>query len=369
MSPDHELPQFNTLYRPAPNSMGLLNSIARPDDDPEFLQYLKDSKPALDLALTALEKDYFLYPYAVVTPHRAFNIPTPVNPGHLFSAWFAYGNAQVHYWDEADQSIETFDNLFKVIKLHLEEHDDLNTRGDYWTRNKELYYKSLLHIIRNTSDTALIDNIETMLEAQPVLYDDMQRVLHNELRILDETLLAPETMLALGLEVNLRIEDRIQIIQLQNVTNFMRDQLPALEELVEKPVTEYEQWLKTSDWHKVPYTSYLDGYFTQSLMFTLHNAQKTNAMRTATLLAIPIERYKKDTGAYPNTLNALIPDYLDTIPLSPATNTPFQYDYDGNAQSYSLTDINIPRYGYDGNGSGVYRFDYITEKDFPYPDE
>ncbi len=46
---------------------------------------------------------------------------------------------------------------------------------------------------------------------------------------------------------------------------------------------------------------------------------------TRTMIAMA--RFRADQGHWPETLDQLVPDYLDTIPINPQTGNPFEYDH------------------------------------------
>ncbi len=46
----------------------------------------------------------------------------------------------------------------------------------------------------------------------------------------------------------------------------------------------------------------------------------------AALIGVALERRRLETGAFPNELEELVPGYLDSVPLDPATNDPIGYE-------------------------------------------
>lgn len=55
-----------------------------------------------------------------------------------------------------------------------------------------------------------------------------------------------------------------------------------------------------------------------------------NASRDLTIVAIALERYRRDKGAMPEHLQELVPDYLPELPLDPFDGHPFRYRRAGN---------------------------------------
>lgn len=77
----------------------------------------------------------------------------------------------------------------------------------------------------------------------------------------------------------------------------------------------------------------------RSFMMTARHARLT---RDATVVAIVLERYRRDYGGYPAALDDLVPQYLDAVPSDPVT---------GEALRYSLFE-GAPRLA-DPDGEGV----------------
>ncbi|MFP6598799.1 MAG: hypothetical protein VCC01_15180 [Candidatus Hydrogenedentota bacterium] len=357
--PDREKPQFKTLYSPLRNSMGALVGVTRPDDHPDFLQYLRDAGPALYIAESMLEKEYFLYEYPVVNQHHRLTLPPPIDLQPVFAVWLAYGNAQALFWNEGDKCTETFSNIFLARRL-TSKQIPFGYPGQYRWND---YYKTLMAIVRKTDDINTIDNIQEMLEAQPLPFDDMVSVLHSVLLMFDDTLDTPATLEKRGTGLDMGPDDHLYLMFVQKAALFIRDELSALEELAPKPVTEYSRWLESNDWASVPFATYMDAHFILGAMRVLEAAHRANAMQTITLLVIAVERYQKDNGQYPPELEDLIPKYIDAAPLSPATLAPLQYER--FEDSYAIFDQEIKYFGYDGKLSGTRLVEYVTKKDFP----
>jgi hypothetical protein len=63
-----------------------------------------------------------------------------------------------------------------------------------------------------------------------------------------------------------------------------------------------------------------------------------------TRIMLAIEGYRADAGALPETLDALVPDYLEAVPVDPTHGDPFVYRIDGDeAIGYVLYSIGLDR--------------------------
>lgn len=70
------------------------------------------------------------------------------------------------------------------------------------------------------------------------------------------------------------------------------------------------------------------------------------------LHALSIQRalanFQQATGSFPSSLNQLVPKFLESIPLDPATNKPYRYLLTTNGDDYSL----CPQYAETSNSCG-----------------
>jgi hypothetical protein len=339
--------------------MGKLIGISLPDDDPDLHQFLRDSKPAFDLAATILDKEHYLPPYPPISYKHRANLPRPIRTNILYGTWLAYATAQIRYWDEPEQAVETLNTLYKVTKLTRNNTVSFYETTVEWTS----YYKRIQNLIRESEDPTLINNIEKMLQDQTIPFDDMQHLLHHNLVLLDEALMMHEIAESYGKAFEPDFEDHIDQISLQNTVHFIRQDLPNLQILADQPLAKVQQWLKTSDWDNVFFAGHLDSQIMMNIASSLTAAHIDNAMHQATLLAINIERYQKDLGRYPNTLNDLIPGYLSEISDSPATQKP--YVYQKQQDFYLLSEQPIQRLQWDGKTTHSATYRYVEPKDFP----
>lgn len=346
-------------FFPGQSSMGRMIGISLPDDHPDLHQFLRDSKPAFDHAATILDKEHYLPPYPPISYRRRADVPSPIRTNILFGTWLAYATAQIRYWNEPEQAVETLDTLYKVTKLARKNTISLYETTVEWSP----YYKRIQSLIRESGDTTLINNIEKMLQEQPIPNEDMQKVLHHSLVLLDEALMLHEIAGLYGTAFEPDFDDHIHQIQLQNTVHYIRQELSDLQNLADQPPAQFQEWMKTTDWDTVFLARYVDNQIMMNISANHFRAHTDNAMHQATLLTINIERYKKDTGHYPDTLDDLIPDYLSEIPDSPATQKP--YVYQKQQDLYLLSGQPIPQFRWDGKTTHHVTNRYVKPKDFP----
>ena len=60
--PSQDNPKMTEKYVPASGSAAWLVNVERPDDDPEFIAYMKECEPSIEKVREALNSPYFLWP-------------------------------------------------------------------------------------------------------------------------------------------------------------------------------------------------------------------------------------------------------------------------------------------------------------------
>ena len=68
------------------------------------------------------------------------------------------------------------------------------------------------------------------------------------------------------------------------------------------------------------------GNFTVGLERTMETSDDYTSQLGAAEIAVALRRYKLDSGSYPADLNALLPHYLDQLPINPYTGQPPAYE-------------------------------------------
>ena len=138
-----------------------------------------------------------------------------------------------------------------------------------------------------------------------------------------------------------RLVIKVDIIRLhRNMAQFYDEFL----EVVDKPYLEFR---------KAPLNIPGD-FFGQRIVPRLiesrAEAARYRAHLNGTMVAIALRLYRIERGDYPDNLDALVPAYLDSMPLDPFTGSPFHYEKAGD-------DFRLYGYGIDGKddgGTGTY---------------
>ncbi|MFP6582190.1 MAG: hypothetical protein VCD00_06490 [Candidatus Hydrogenedentota bacterium] len=344
-----------------PNSISHTLGIALAEDDPKFLQFLRDAEAAIEAAKSALDRPFFRLQYPLGIRHGGIHLPPNPQFSVLYATWLAHANVQIRFWDERDAGVESLNQLAQIQRMMTDE--PLKLYYGWETREFSIdYYKIIQTLARNTTDRETLDALDGMLRDQPVPHQDMVAVLDAHLRAIDDTYMTPTILDSHDIEYRAGLEEQISLIQFQNVAEFFIQELDELKTLAPKTIPEYEPWLISADWAAVPWVDYLDSHCTLTLFDGLARAHRLNGLQVATRITVLLEKYNLDHAAYPEALEALTPDYVKSVPISPATGQPFEYSADGNF--YNLSDIELNSYGYRGRVQSVDRYHYVKAANF-----
>ena len=201
--------------------------------------------------------------------------------------------------------------------------------------------------------------LKELFLSQTLPYKDMQRVLDLSLGKIDESLLFPEHQASLGEGIG--FIDKIQFFQLQSYANYLRDHLSEFRTLANLAPHEYAKTTVSPFWVE----TLVGGggkYLYEGIIENIASAHQTNAMQLATKLSFQIEDYKTSNGTYPETLEELIPEFFEAVPLNPMDEKPFLYERSESA--YSLTSPELLLYDIDGNQERIRPITYVKGSAF-----
>lgn len=85
--------------------------------------------------------------------------------------------------------------------------------------------------------------------------------------------------------------------------------------------------------------------------------------RHAAMLQLALVMYRRDNGAYPDRLSAIVPEYLDDLPIDPYSRQPFHYEAAGldlplrpfTSSNFTRIEANTPMFWSAGAGSAQLR--------------
>jgi len=329
--PDEEVPKIMVKYKPAECSLGQILSIARPDDDPQLTAYLANCEKAIAKTRDSLTCPYYLLP--------ANSEPQSIND--------ARGRFQ--------KTSRGFHQLGAVLNARGLQSIRTGDCAGAWAWMRDAVRLALL--MRNdwggiyNSDGILgpvLDCLNVMLPACPV--ETLEQV-EADIKALDaelkpsistlESYLREADQYPLGFSPN-AIDGPGRLMYAVNaslmrrgIRSWARRNLDGLFEAFQRPYPEAERWLEQAD-EPAGKAGNATGVLRRVRRLIASDAQAEAGFRGATLV-VALERYRRVHAAYPESLDALVPDELDSAAEDPFTGSAFVYKrVGGDYQLYSL---------------------------------
>jgi hypothetical protein len=121
----------------------------------------------------------------------------------------------------------------------------------------------------------------------------------------------------------------------RGIRSWARRNLDDLFEAFQRPYPEAERWLEQAD-ESASEAGNVSNLLRRVWRLIVSDAQAEAGFRGATII-VALERYRRVHAAYPESLDALVPDRLDSAPEDPFTGSAFVYRrVDKDYQLYSL---------------------------------
>jgi hypothetical protein len=319
-------PDSNETYYAEPGSIGGLLGIHRPDDDPAIGLYLFTCSPAIERLRESLSQDYFLYP-RIGTPYEEWT-------------WDGvdYGRA---LGSLRDILIATMRHTATVPKLHEQCAALLAEALQFCERIGEdggvfhyLIASSHLATVmesggkaaRYVASPATLREMRAAVQAVRFHERPLTPYLEFRWRSLDNM----TTALASGTYYQrYSIRDRLVAWwALSRQCRLIRNHKEELLSIVARPLAEHRvdeaalQHLR-GGW-RFPYGS-LD-----EARQLLNNRARVAYSRDVSALLISLELFQREHGAYPDSLEALVPEYIEALPASTGGRGPLMYERDGD---------------------------------------
>jgi hypothetical protein len=139
-----------------------------------------------------------------------------------------------------------------------------------------------------------------------------------------------------------------------------QNQLLDLEKRVDLPYFEVKWSAYEKSRESVPWYSKISGWQVANFQSAFLKEATLEAMMLTTKAGLACKTYKKQNGHYPESLDALVPEFLDKVPVDPFTGGPLIYRLqDGGVLIYSVGSNRK-----DDGGRGTYMItQLIMEKD------
>lgn len=292
-------------YTPEDDSLGQMLGIRRPDDDALMLQYFTDSLPALNRALDAFGKSWFLYP-----PHS-----------------FEYTSQR--------ELREEQDRLFRLVELSIAQarirpcsedpnqdacahlHNAMRLSCLLGTDGVERSHSQVeaAEVIRKASADHQ-HKIAAWLGQLRAAWKPPLTAIDRDIRGVYATTLGPLADKELW---PVRVFWKARIAQLKRTLYRQEAYIRKISCMTQR---QYEDDLREHPKFK---KTYLSGEFAQ---FRVCNSEFFGTVDGLSII-VALELFRRDRGGYPQSLSDLVPQYLTQLPENPFCARPFAYAREG----------------------------------------
>ncbi|MBI5093571.1 MAG: hypothetical protein HZB26_14150 [Candidatus Hydrogenedentes bacterium] len=346
VGPDPDYPQLQSVYKPKRDSLGEALQIKRPDDDPEFVKFIDACGPAIEKTREALRKPYYREPleWSEFEVHNANWIRRENRCGPLsqLGAILVARGVQTQRIARDDAASATY--LMDALRLGA----TLMTDGASESHGTRVQLEALRRITSWAHDARsqeALKQVQTQLrEFEPL---PPVAALEFEWRVLDNTVRfdLPNGAGPPRFVVSPLFSWGLASARRMNAQN--RDEFRRAVSL------EYPQFTKWRKEHSELLESNIamrmfDVSPINSMVYIARRHVAHSTAFDGAVVVVALESYRRDHDEYPETLDPLVPKYLDQLPNDPFTGGPFTYRREADDyRFYSLGEN-----GKDDSGTG-----------------
>jgi hypothetical protein len=321
--PRKDEPESKEFYYPESRSIAKLMGIHCPDDDPALAKYLAACGPAIAMTREALDMDFFLYP-EVGTPLTCLSVDGQDygrEIGRMANVLTGCMHHTARFTGDDEKVIEYFADALRL--------------GDMLAEDGGIIHYSIAtgaktSALRHMADAAA--HVESPKFLRAVLADiqsldgnerSMQPYLEYSWRTLDNW--ADQRFnYGQGRGMGTRVSEFWLTWQFKRHRRSLRENRDALFAAAELPHAELASRLNSdlAHLHVVahPYFAGID----EIRALPQIRARFQNAVAGVSI-ALAVELYRRDHGCCPESLDALSPDYLESVPVDSYEGDPFTY--------------------------------------------
>ncbi|HPO17291.1 MAG TPA: hypothetical protein PLI09_27915 [Candidatus Hydrogenedentes bacterium] len=314
-------PEKTILYQMQEYDLGKLVKVDRPDSDPDFLAWMHKSEPALEKIRSALSKPHFQLPYKPkIFHHNQYD----------FNALVALGGALGRVEKKPEEGLALLLDLVRIDRK-IEEMPRLSANLE------SLALRECRMIARMCDSPEILAAFQQHVQELGIPCPDRRVLLEQEWEVLDNALSGEED--PTGAEYIIRdraprhprrhrdwghrLGDIYMNWRVRQITALIIRHKAELYEMADRPLDEIQTWYKDrpiSKGKRMLWSTPENGVLNAAT-----SAVSRNSEYLVTLVAVALERYRLDHGEYPETLEALAPKYMESIPNNPENGAPFAY--------------------------------------------
>lgn len=323
--PDDEYPTVQVQYRPEKGSIGDLLNINRPDDDPGMLEYIDKCESAIERARAAFDLPYFMQPPIGGEGRR---LEVEVRPYRLNFVMVARGIRRMKTTGADHAAFTYFMDALRLGIMVTSEGSVLHYGPGRGER------QALVRLARNVPQGTSRDLLTKTTERMDMLYPGVVsarpyieftwREMDNETNVLVEGMR--------GHTVQRVLRKAWFGFVIRRERRYVVDRRTRLVELASMSYPEYRamRWSRPDEYREV-----------RNICLYVFKMVEFRADRetvwTGARAVLALETYWSDHGSYPETLDLLVPEYLDSVPMDAFSRKPMIYRIDDDR--YSLYSV------------------------------
>ncbi len=301
MVPDPELPDRKIPYRPPDGSIARSMGIARDDDDPEFIEYMRGFAPAAAMVREAVED-----PCMKPAERPSFYTPSSTDFGRIKLPLLMYTKFL------GGMEGRPVDAVALVLDLAaLGRRFELECLPWYDEKQAKVY-GSIRWKAHNATRAEDLEAIRNLLAEAGEPYPSRRPIVEFFWRRIDGIQI--QGMPGEKDSLERRIDSGVRRWFLRRTARFIRKHREELLSVAERTPPEVARWM---DEHP--------GYDSEAMIYLYRASQwaaTVTAHYRATVAAVAAERHQREHSAYPETLETLVPKYLDAVPEDPISGKP-----------------------------------------------
>jgi hypothetical protein len=345
--PDRDRPKINEGYSPEPDSIGFYLGVHRPDDDPEFLTYAENCKPALDIIHESMKQPYFLIPLHWKDEDFILGESKPpfqTSLSILFRCnrnMFAYGARQALNGNDSEGFQYLIDSL--RLSLFLDSAFDENVYQLWYSEIKT--FPLVNKIVVTASSETLRKTIQDSLSLK-------EHIASGEKNL--EFLFRKIDISIDSLDINLTSQNKLKSFAITVIYAYIYKEIRIFclshkEEffgLFQKPFIETKNILRK--YENSPHSRFdMSNLVIYKIEQILESRADARIAFDGLALLCALELYKRDKATYPDSLDQLSPDYISSLPLDPFSDKAYIY---ARKSKDDFTLYSVGKDGQDGGG-------------------
>ena len=309
LAPDPCSPGQQMEFDPTTGSIPNLFRVDRPLDDEYTQGYIETTRYLIPLLEKAFEKEGYAAP---LNSHMR-NIPlwrSTFGARYLVQLYVAHAFVEVRQNDNPERGFEMLISVYEFMNRLAKQSNQVASRP---------LYQGIHFAYHDSEDPVLRQQLADFVLSLPTPYSEWDRHLENSLGAIDETILS-----AKGYDEEIQLSVRINLYRLRQLAGTIRAHRDHLHEVANAHPLEWSTLLDESRLLKGGAPSAIEQEAFSILLTMLHRLHWENTRHAAMPVVFAIEDHYRANGAYPESLDELVPAYLDTIPISQYTRKPYE---------------------------------------------